>query len=50
MKQPVAIPVAYIYLDASGIETLFAQTVDRLEVQHSTSVERSGSRPAQQGV
>jgi hypothetical protein len=38
-------PVAYLYLDASGIEGLYAQTVDRLEVEHSTTVEKARSGP-----
>jgi hypothetical protein len=36
-------PVAYLYLDAPGIEGLYAQTVDRLEVEHSTAVEKARS-------
>lgn len=36
-------PVAYLYLDAAGIEGLYAQTVDRLEVEHSTTVEKARS-------
>jgi hypothetical protein len=36
-------PVAYLYLDAPGIEGLYAQTVDRIEVEHPTTVEKARS-------
>jgi glucose-6-phosphate dehydrogenase assembly protein OpcA len=46
MKRATVIPVAYIYLDGSGIETLLAQTVDRLEIHRSSSLEMVGSGKA----
>ena len=36
-----ATPRGYIYLDASGIEGLYAQTVERLEVEYSSSIEKA---------
>jgi hypothetical protein len=34
-------PVGYLYLDGSGIEGLYAQTVDRLQIEYSTTVEKA---------
>lgn len=34
-------PVAYLYLDGPGIDGLYAQTVDRIELEYSTSIERA---------
>jgi hypothetical protein len=36
-------PVRYLYIDASGIEGLYAQTVDRLQTELSTTVEKGRS-------
>jgi hypothetical protein len=33
--------VNYVYLDEQGIQSLYAQTVQRLEVEHSTTIERA---------
>jgi hypothetical protein len=46
MKPAVAKPVAYVYLDVTGVEGLLAQTVDRLEAERSTSVESAGTGKA----
>lgn len=41
-KRPQS-PVMYIYLDADGIDSLYAQTVDRLETEFTQSQERDKS-------
>ncbi len=46
MRSALARPLAYLYLDATGVEGLLAQTVDRLESESSTSVERAGTGKA----
>jgi hypothetical protein len=45
-------PVMYIYLDAEGIDSLYAQTVDRLETEFTQSQERdkSGKMKANIGI
>jgi hypothetical protein len=37
-------PLRYLYLDAAGIEGLYAQTVKRLEIERSTTIEKARSR------
>jgi hypothetical protein len=34
-------PLSYIYLDEQGVESLYAQTVDRFEVERSTTIEKA---------
>jgi hypothetical protein len=41
MRHDSAVPVSYIYLDGPGIESLYAQTVERTETERSNSVERT---------
>lgn len=45
MKKPLSpvIPKMYIYLDTDGIDSLYAQTVDRLEIEFTQSHERDKS-------
>lgn len=51
-EQRLHTPLAYIYLDTDGIESLYAQTVDRLEVELVQSQERgkAGKLTAKLGV
>jgi hypothetical protein len=38
--KPVRCPVEYIYLDSSGIESLYAQIVDSVETAHTTTIQK----------
>lgn len=39
-SKPIRLPVEYIYLDKSGIESLYAQTVDSVETSQTTTVQK----------
>ena len=52
MKAGYRTPFVYIYLDQDGIESLYAQTADRIEVESlkGSEIERAGKARANVGL
>ena len=44
MKKRTQIPKRYLYIDKEGIRSLYAQTVERLEIEFTTQKNKSGKK------